>query len=151
MALPYLGFIDKDNELYRNTRRFVLSHLNPYWFKGAALRGVGGPHIGLGWVWPMAIAIEVTEYCQVASMSQYICYIWIALTKIKARTARNAEELVDAINRLKQASSGSGFMHEAVWMHNPERFTRAWFAWANSVFGDLISWVLEEKPFGVRI
>lgn len=59
LGLPLLKFIDSTDPIYQNTRNFVLSESNPYWFKGSVLMGVGGPHIGLGYVWPMAIVTEV--------------------------------------------------------------------------------------------
>ena len=44
-----------------------------------------------------------------------------------------------------------GVMHESVWKDDVKKFTRAWFAWANEVFADLVVWVLDEKPFGVTL
>ncbi|RUS29244.1 Six-hairpin glycosidase-like protein [Jimgerdemannia flammicorona] len=45
LSLPYLGFLEKNDTIYQNTRRFVLSEANPYFFKGPYGSGVGGPHI----------------------------------------------------------------------------------------------------------
>lgn len=59
LGLSRLKFLAADDPIYVNTRRFILSEVNPYWFRGRALHGVGGPHIGLGFVWPMAIVTEV--------------------------------------------------------------------------------------------
>ncbi|KAI5283183.1 hypothetical protein KEM55_001716, partial [Ascosphaera atra] len=45
LALPVLGFVDKDNEVYKNTRKMVLSKDgNPYYLTGSAFKGIGGPH-----------------------------------------------------------------------------------------------------------
>ena len=59
LGLPLLGFLPATDPLYQNTRKFLLSGYNPYWFKGSVLSGIGGPHIGLGYIWPMAIITEV--------------------------------------------------------------------------------------------
>ena len=45
LSLPYLGFLDKNDELYLNTREVVLSKYNPYFFNGTAGEGVGGKYI----------------------------------------------------------------------------------------------------------
>ena len=55
LALPYLGCVEKENEIYQNTRRLVWSEDNPYFFKGKAAEGIGGPHVGYDMVWPMSI------------------------------------------------------------------------------------------------
>src|SRR5207253_9280766 len=58
LSLPYLGCCSPDEPLYRRTRERVLSESNPYYFKGTAAAGVGGPHEGLDMVWPMAIIMQ---------------------------------------------------------------------------------------------
>ena len=59
LSLPYLEFIDKDDPIYINTRNYVLSEEeNPYFFKGKVGEGVGGPHIGNKYIWPMSIIMR---------------------------------------------------------------------------------------------
>lgn len=58
LALPYLGDVDIDDPIYQNTRRFVWSDSNPYFFKGKAGEGIGGPHIGYNMIWPMSIMMK---------------------------------------------------------------------------------------------
>jgi len=62
LSLPYLGFLKKDDPLYLRTREFVLSSSNPFFFSGSAGKGIGGPHIGFGYIWPMALSIQVKAY-----------------------------------------------------------------------------------------
>lgn len=43
LALPRLGFVDKDNEVYQNTRQMLLrKDSNPYYMNGSAFHGIGG-------------------------------------------------------------------------------------------------------------
>lgn len=58
LSLPYLGFVDRNDPIYKNTRKFVLSEYNPYFFKGEAGEGIGGPHVGPGYIWPMSIIMR---------------------------------------------------------------------------------------------
>jgi meiotically up-regulated gene 157 (Mug157) protein len=37
-------------------------------------------------------------------------------------------------------------MHEAFNKDNPSNYTRKWFAWANTLFGELIVKLYNEKP-----
>jgi uncharacterized protein len=37
-------------------------------------------------------------------------------------------------------------MHESFNKDNPEKFTRSWFAWANTIFGELILKIAKENP-----
>ena len=55
LAMPYLGDVSIDDPIYQNTRRFVWSLDNPYFFKGKAGEGIGGPHIGYDMVWPLSL------------------------------------------------------------------------------------------------
>ena len=58
LSLPYLGYVDRNDPIYKNTRKFVLSEYNPYFFKGEAGEGIGGPHVGPGYIWPMSIIMR---------------------------------------------------------------------------------------------
>ena len=68
LSLPYLGFdlerfslvgyIRKEDPIYQNTRKLILGEFNPYFFKGAAGEGIGGPHVGPGYIWPMSVIIR---------------------------------------------------------------------------------------------
>ena len=53
LSLPYLES-SPDAALYARTRSFVWSERNPWFFRGSAGEGIGGPHIGPGSIWPMS-------------------------------------------------------------------------------------------------
>lgn len=113
LALPYLGDVDVNDPVYRNTRRFVWSTSNPYFFKGKAAEGIGGPHVGYDMIWPMSIMM-------------------------KAFTSTDDAEIKHCIETLMTTHNGTGFMHESFHKDNPSNFTREWFAWQNTLFGELI-------------
>lgn len=119
IALPYLGDVDINDPIYQNTRRFVWSEDNPYFFKGTAGEGIGGPHIGYDMIWPMSIMM-------------------------KAFTSQNDEEIKTCVKMLMDTEAGTGFMHESFHKDNPAKFTRAWFAWQNTLFGELILKLVNE-------
>jgi hypothetical protein len=120
LGLPYLDS-SPDAELYRRTRSFVWSERNPWFFRGSAGEGVGGPHVSKDMIWPMAITIY-------------------------ALTSQSAAEIGHALKMLKTASAGSGFMHESFNCNDATKFTRSWFAWANSLFGELVISVVKSHP-----
>lgn len=125
LSLPYLGAADGHDPLYQRTRQFVLSSANPYFFKGTAAEGVGGPHIGLGYVWPMGITL-------------------------RALTSTDDAEIATCLRWLRDTTAGTGFMHESFDCNNPSKFTRPWFAWANTLFGELILNLAERRPQVLR-
>jgi uncharacterized protein len=120
LALPYLNS-SPDANLYARTRSFVWSERNPWFFKGTAGEGIGGPHEGKDMIWPMALTIY-------------------------ALTSQSEAEIARALAILKHASAGSGFMHESFNRNNAAKFTRSWFAWANSLFGELVATAVEKHP-----
>lgn len=124
LALAYLGDVAPDNPVYCNTRRFVLSDSNPYFFKGTAGEGIGGPHIGYDMIWPMSIMM-------------------------RAFTSTDDNEIRDCIVMLMNTDAGTGFMHESFHKDNPENFTRAWFAWQNTLFGELILKLIHDGKLDV--
>ena len=113
LAMPYLGSCSASDPVYLATRRFVLSEANPYFFRGSAAEGIGGPHIGQDMIWPMAIIM-------------------------RALTTDDEKEQQQCLAWLKTTHAGTGFMHESFNKNDPANFTRAWFAWANTLFGELI-------------
>ncbi len=113
LAMAYLGDVDINDPIYQNTRRFVWSEDNPYFFKGKAGEGIGGPHIGYDYIWPMSIMM-------------------------KAFTSQDDAEIKWCIETLMTTDAGTGFMHESFFKDDPSKFTRAWFAWQNTLFGELI-------------
>ena len=58
LAAPYLGYCAQDDPLYQNTRKLVWRENNPYFFKGKDGEGIGGPHVGLDYAWPMSMIIK---------------------------------------------------------------------------------------------
>ena len=121
LALPYLNAISVTDPLYRNTRKMVLSEANPWFFKGKAAEGIGGPHVGTGMIWPMSIIM-------------------------RAMTSNDDQEIVSCLKTILTTHAGTGFIHETFQMDNPSDFTRSWFAWANTLFGELILKLYENKP-----
>src|SRR5258705_9962690 len=58
LSLPYFGCCAADDAAYLNTRAFVLGDDNPYYFRGRAGEGIGGPHVGLNMIWPFGIIMR---------------------------------------------------------------------------------------------
>ncbi len=121
LSLPYYGGVAATDPIYQNTRRMLLSDANPYYCKGRAGEGPGGPHAGLDMIWPLGVII-------------------------RAVTSTDDAEIRLCLETLRQTHAGTGFMHEAFNKDDARRFTRAWFAWANTAFGELILKVLRERP-----
>ena len=113
LAMKYLNPEVIDMDIYANTREFVWSKNNPYFFTGKAGEGIGGPHIGYDMAWPMSIMM-------------------------KAFTSDDDAEIKHCIEMLMCTDAGTGFMHESFNVDNPKDFTRKWFAWQNTLFGELI-------------
>ena len=51
------------------------------------------------------------------------------------------------LNILKSTTAGTNLMHESFWKDDPNNFSRSWFAWANSIFAELILQVAQERPY----
>jgi meiotically up-regulated gene 157 (Mug157) protein len=45
---------------------------------------------------------------------------------------------------LLETDADTGFMHESFNKDNPKKFTREWFAWQNTLFGELIIKLVNE-------
>lgn len=122
LGMPYLGSVIPNDAVYTNTRHYVWSTENPFFFKGKAAEGIGGPHIGKDMVWPMSIIM-------------------------KALTSHDNVEIKWCIDTLRKTHGGTGFMHESFHKDDPKNFTRKWFAWANTLFGELLWKTFNQKPY----
>lgn len=123
LSLPDFGFCKIDNEIYQNTRRMILSrHGNPYYTSGPAFGGIGSPHIGVQYPWPLSHIIA-------------------------ARTSEDDSEISFELNILKNATSSLGLMHESIRIDGDGDFTRPWFAWANSEYARLMLDLASRKPY----
>lgn len=113
LSLPYLGCVDINNEIYRNTRNFILSNDNKYYFKGKSAEGIGSPHTPHSHIWPLSLIMQ-------------------------AATSKDGTEQQKLIKTLLNTDAGTGYMHESFHADDPGIYTREWFAWANSMFAELI-------------
>ena len=113
LSLPYLGCIDINDTIYQNTRRFILSSDNPWYFQGCDLTGVGSIHTGLNRVWPLAIIMQ-------------------------GLTSGSSTEIHECLRMLLNTHASTYFMHESINKDDFTDYTRPWFAWANSLFAELV-------------
>ena len=120
LSLPYLGVCSASDPAYQDTRRFIWSDDNPWFFQGKFC-GVGGPHLGPDTIWPMSL----------------IMY---------ALTSTSEVEVASCLATLKATHAGTGFMHETFHKDDPADYTRSWFAWANTLFGELVLQTAQRYP-----
>jgi len=113
LSLPYLGVCRPMDPIYGATRRWLLSPANPWMFRGRVGEGVGSPHTGPRRVWPIAVAM-------------------------RGLTATSDEERLAAVRLLGASHAGTYLAHESFDPDDPLQFTRPWFAWANSLVGELL-------------
>lgn len=122
LAMPYLDFCDSQDALYRNTRRFLLSPDNPYYYEGKIAKGMGSPHTPAGYVWHIGIVMQ-------------------------ALTSTDRQEILDCLEMLSRTHAGTNYMHEGFDPDDPQQYTRPWFAWANTLFAELMVNLMEEGFF----
>lgn len=121
LSLPYLKAVKTTDPIYQNTRKLILSTENPFFYKGKAAEGIGSPHSGMETIWPISITMRAMTSVQDAEIRQ--CVKWLLSTH-----------------------ADTGFMHESFHKDDPAKFTRKWFAWANTLFGELILDLYQRKP-----
>ncbi len=113
--------MDKNDAVYQQTRKLVLSPGDPFFFKGKFAEGTGSPHAGMDMVWPLGIIT-------------------------RALTSKEDREIQDAVRMLIATHAGTGFIHESFHKDDPSKFTRKWFAWANTLFGEFLWETFKNKP-----
>ena len=113
IAMPYYEYPFISEEVYRNTREYMFSPQNPYYFEGKVLTGIGSPHTPKNRVWPLSLIIQ-------------------------ALTTDDEAEIKDCVRMLVGSTGGTGYIHEAVDKDDDTVYSRSWFAWANSLFAYMI-------------
>ena len=113
LSMPYLGYCEKDDPVYQNTRRFILSSENPFYFSGTAAHGIGSPHTGKDKIWHISLIMQIL-------------------------TSLDQNEIDDCLAMLSRTHADTYFMHESFNKDDPNDFTRKWFAWANSLFAQML-------------
>uniref|UniRef100_A0AB33JQ07 Glycoside hydrolase family 125 protein n=4 Tax=unclassified Prevotella TaxID=2638335 RepID=A0AB33JQ07_9BACT len=126
LGMGYLGDVSLDDPIYQNTRRFVWSEDNPWFFRGKAGEGIGGPHVGLNMVWPMSIMM-------------------------KAFTSKDDAEISECMRMLLTTDAGTGFIHESFNKDDAKDYSRAWFAWQNTLFGELVLKLIDDGKTDVIV
>jgi meiotically up-regulated gene 157 (Mug157) protein len=117
LSIPYLNYRPTDDRVYQQTRRFVLSSDNPYFFSGTFAQGIGSPHTVARYIWPLGLIMQ-------------------------GLTTSDRNEQRQLLESLLSTTGGTELMHESFNVDNPEQFSRPWFAWANSLFGEFaLQWI----------
>lgn len=111
LAMSYLGY-EGEPEVSSNTRRFLLSEANPFYFKGDKAAGIGSPHTPSNYIWHIAMALQ-------------------------GLTSETREEKLEILKNMAATTGGKGVMHEGFCCEDDSKFTRAWFSWANAMYAEL--------------
>lgn len=113
LSIPFIGYTDFTNRIYQNTREFILSSRNPYYYEGEVLKGIGSPHTPRNYVWPIALAME-------------------------GITSDQPEVMKEKIKIISSTDAGTYQCHEGINVDNPNQYTREWFSWANMTYCQLV-------------
>ncbi len=113
LSMKYLGYQSSREDVAENTRRFLLSEANPFYYKGSAAAGIGSPHTPSGYIWHIAMAME-------------------------GLTSSSREEKLAVLRKMAETEGGKGMMHEGFHCDEPSRYTREWFSWANAMYAELL-------------
>ena len=111
LSMDYLGY-PADLETAENTRRYILSDANPFYYRGVKAAGVGSSHTRSGFIWHIALAVQ-------------------------GLTCGGREEKLEILNRIASTTGGTGLMHEGFFCEDDTRYTRKWFSWANAMYAEL--------------
>lgn len=113
LSMDYLGYQGKKKETAENTRKFILSEANPYYYRGSRAAGIGSSHTPSGYIWPIALAVE-------------------------GLTETSEERKLEILRILAETEGGTALMHESFCADDDTAYTREWFSWANAMFSELV-------------
>ena len=120
LSIPYIGYADASDSIYQNTRRFLLSNENPYYFEGVHAKGIGSRHTPDNYVWHMALIMQ-------------------------GLTATDDDEKRELLNMIVATDADTGYLHEGFHVDNPYRYTREWFTWPNALFCEFVEKCIDEN------
>jgi meiotically up-regulated gene 157 (Mug157) protein len=122
LSIPYLGYTRADDPIYLNTRKFILSADDPYFYSGKAAQGIGSPHTPPGHVWPLSLVME-------------------------GLTSTDPSEVSAVLTELRASDLGDHLLHESFDADDPTKFTRSNFGWPCALFSELVlDRVMGETP-----
>jgi meiotically up-regulated gene 157 (Mug157) protein len=101
LSAPFLGYLPRNDPVYQNTRKKILSRDSPYYSWGPVISGVGSPHTQPGKAWPMANIMAIL-------------------------TSDDDQEIVQNLRDLIKSTDGFGLMHESVDSHFKGVWSRQW-------------------------
>lgn len=120
LSAPYLGYLKAEDPVYINTRRFLLSHDNPYFFEGEYAKGIGSRHTPDGYIWHMALVMQ-------------------------GLTSTDAEEKRAIIKMLEKTDANTGHLHEGFNADNPKEYSREWFTWPEALFAEFLEKCIDDE------
>lgn len=120
LSIPYIGYAAADSEIYKNTRKFLLSKDNLYYFEGKYAKGIGSRHTPDNYIWHIALLMQ-------------------------GLTSTDAEEMREIMKMLENTDADTGYMHEGFNADNPFEFTREWFTWPDSLFAEFTEKCIDEN------
>ena len=72
--------------------------------------------------------------------------VWPMGIMYRALTSTDDAEIRMCLRWLRDSTAATGFMHESFDKDNASSFTRSWFAWANTLLGELVLKLAKERP-----
>lgn len=70
--------------------------------------------------------------------------VWPMSIMMKAFTSTDDKEIAECIKMVIDTDAETGFIHESFNKDDASDFTREWFAWQNTLFGELILKLVNE-------
>ena len=119
LSIPYIGYATANDEIYKNTRNYLLSPDNEFYFEGKFAKGIGSCHTPGRKVWHMALVMQ-------------------------GMTATTKEEKLEILDMLARTDADTGYLHESFNVDNPYEYTRKWFTWPNSLFAEFVENCVDE-------
>ena len=123
ISAPWLGYCEKDNEIYLNTRSFALSDDNPYYYIGEYASGIGDPHDMVG---------------SSDNPHKDIPVPWHMSLAMQALTSQHYEEILLCVEYMTATTAGTYVMHEAFCANNPAEYSRDYFTWPCALYAHTV-------------